>query len=91
MTGDTLCDAKRVISYKPTEFPAPCLSMAIVLKGKGDEAKIAGAMQRLIEEDPCISFENNVETKQQVVSGLGADTRGNVQRGKRSTDSPPPV
>ena len=70
-TGDTLCDAKRVISYKPTEFPAPCLSMAIVLKGKGDEAKIAGAMQRLIEEDPCISFENNVETKQQVVSGLG--------------------
>lgn len=71
VTGDTLCDAKRVISYKPTEFPAPCLSMAIVLKGKGDEAKIAGAMQRLIEEDPCISFENNVETKQQVVSGLG--------------------
>ena len=71
VTGDTLCDAKRVISFKPTEFQAPCLSMAIVLKGKGDEAKIAGAMQRLIEEDPCIGFENNVETKQQVISGLG--------------------
>ena len=71
VTGDTLCDAKRVIAYKPTEFPAPCLSMAIELKGKGDEAKIAGAMQRLMEEDPCIGFENNVETKQQVISGLG--------------------
>lgn len=71
VTGDTLCDAKRVIAFRPTEFPKPCLSMAVVLKGKGDEAKIAGAMQRLMEEDPCMSFENNVETKQQVISGLG--------------------
>ncbi len=71
VTGDTLCDPKKVVSFKPTQFPAPSLSMAVVLKGKGDEAKIAGAMQRLMEEDPCITFENNVETKQQVLSGLG--------------------
>ena len=71
VTGDTLCDPKRVAAFAPTRFPAPCLSMAVVVKGKGDEGKIAAALARLQEEDPAIGFENNTETKQQLLSGLG--------------------
>lgn len=70
-TGDTLCDPKRVVSFPRMEFPAPCLSMAVKVKAKGDEGKVAQGMQRLIEEDSTISFEQNNETRQQVISGLG--------------------
>ncbi len=70
-TGDSLCDAKRLLKYENAGFPAPTLSMAIRPKAKGDESKIASSIQRLIEEDPTISYELNTETKQQVLSGLG--------------------
>ena len=45
--------------------------MAIQPKSKGDEGKIAQAITRLMEEDPSITYENNTETHQQVISGLG--------------------
>ncbi|MBC8545761.1 elongation factor G [Clostridiaceae bacterium NSJ-31] len=70
-TGDTLCDPKRVVKLPKIDYPLPCMSMAITPKSKGDEGKIASSIQRLMEEDPTVSYENNVETKQQVVSGLG--------------------
>ncbi len=71
VTGDTLCDPKRVVAFKPISFPIPTLTMAITLGGKGDEGKIASSLARLQEEDPAIRYENNVETKQQTISGLG--------------------
>ncbi len=71
ITGDTLCDPKRVVSFDRIEFPDACLSMAVKIKQKGDEGKVAQGMGRLIEEDPTIKFEQNAETKQQVISGLG--------------------
>lgn len=71
VTGDTLCDPKKVVSFERVQFPEPCLSMAVKVKNKGDEGKVAQGMQRLIEEDPSIGFEQNAETHQQVISGLG--------------------
>mgnify|MGYP000190618586 CR=1 FL=1 len=38
---------------------------------KGDEGKISSALARLMEEDPTLSYENNAETHQQVIGGLG--------------------
>ena len=70
-TGDTLCDPKRILTYETIAFPKPTLSMAIKPKNKGDEGKIAGSIQRLIEEDPTIGYVNDAETKQQLLSGLG--------------------
>ncbi len=71
ITGDTLCDAKRMVSFERMEFPAPSLSMAVKVKNKGDEGKVAQGMVRLMEEDPTIRFEQNNETHQQIISGLG--------------------
>ena len=71
LTGDTLCDPKRKVTFERLEFPKPNYSMAIHAKGKGDEGKIAQGLARLIEEDPTMGYEQNAETHQQLISGLG--------------------
>lgn len=45
--------------------------MAVTVAKKGDEGKISSALARLMEEDPTLSYENNAETHQQVIGGLG--------------------
>ena len=71
ITGDTICDAGRVVRANAPSFPKPCMSMGIKTKAKGDESKISGGLQRLIEEDPTLGFVTNNETHQQILSGLG--------------------
>ncbi len=70
-TGDTLCDARKVVKIEAIAFPEPCYSVAISPKTKGQEDKIAGGLIRLNEEDPSFSWVNNAETRQMVVSGTG--------------------
>lgn len=70
-TGDTLCSPTRKVTLDAIEYPPVALSMAIVPKNKGDEDKVAQGILRLVEEDPTIKFETNVETHQMVLSGLG--------------------
>lgn len=70
-TGDTLCDPKNKLQLKGVDFPKPCLSMAVVVSKKGEEEKVAQGLQRLMEEDPTVSFSLNKETRQQILSGLG--------------------
>lgn len=70
-TGDTLCDAKNIVILDGVESPKPCLSMAVKVRKKGEEEKVAQGLFRLMEEDPTISFNINKETKEQVLSGLG--------------------
>lgn len=70
-TGDTICDPNSIIVYDQFNFPAPCLSMSIEPKSKGDEDKIGNGLTRLVEEDPTLKVEKNVETKQTLISGLG--------------------
>ncbi len=70
-TGDTLCTPGKVFSVEPIAFPEPCYSMAIAPKTKGQEDKLAGGLNKLAEEDLTFSVENNVETRQMVISGVG--------------------
>jgi len=70
-TGDSLYTAGRPVTFLPFDFPAPCLSLAVVPKAKGDEEKITSGLRKLMEEDPTLKLENNAETKQLVISGLG--------------------
>ena len=70
-TGDTLCDPARVVSLAAPEYPAACYRMAVKVAKKGDEGKVSGALARLMEEDPSITFTVDPETKQQVIAGLG--------------------
>ena len=70
-TGDTLCDAERVVKLPAPVFPKPSLFMAVTVAKKGDEGKISSALARLMEEDPTLSYINNAETHQQIIGGLG--------------------
>ena len=70
-TGDTLCEAGRVVKLPAPAFPTPTLSMAIRVAKKGDEGKIGAALARLMEEDPTLTYRVDTETGQQIISGLG--------------------
>ena len=70
-TNDTLTAKAENFRYAPITFPSAYMTMAIVPKAKGDEDKISQGIARLLEEDPTLKYENNPETKQLTVSGLG--------------------
>ena len=70
LTGDTL-SAKGDVAIAKIDFPAPNLSVAVYPKAKGDEEKIAGAFNRMAEEDPTIAVFNDKETKELILSALG--------------------
>lgn len=70
-TGDTLCDAARVVALAAPSYPIASYRMAVKVAKKGDEGKVSGALARLMEEDPAITFVVDPETKQQIISGLG--------------------
>lgn len=69
-TNDTLTNLD-LKPYMPIEYPKAYMTMAIAPKSKGDEDKIATGIARLRDEDKTIFFENNAETKQLLISGLG--------------------
>ena len=69
-TNDTLCMAEDPILYEDIQFPTPYYTKAIVA-AKGNEDKISGALNKLLEEDKTLRFETNPETKQQLLSGIG--------------------
>ncbi len=71
LTGDTLCAPGRVISVPMPKFPHACYSMAVRAKNQGDEAKVSAGMQRLVEEDPTLTYEQDPNTKEMILSGLG--------------------
>lgn len=70
-TNDTLCTLDYRISHEPIKFSHPYFGKAIIPNGKTNEEKIANAITRLLEEDQTLRFENNPETKQQCLYGLG--------------------
>ena len=70
-TGDTLCDARKVVTLAPIPFAEPCYSIAIAPKTRGQEDKIAQGLSRLNEEDPSFTVANNAETHQMVLSANG--------------------
>jgi len=70
-TGDCLTVKSAPIVLEPIEFPEPTLSIAIEPKSKGDEDKLSGALQRLLEEDPTITVQKDAETKQTIMKTMG--------------------
>ncbi len=71
-TGDTLCDEKNPIVFERIKFPEPAISFAISPKAKGDEEKLSTALSRLLEEDPSLRVSRDPQTKEMLISGLGA-------------------
>ncbi|MCI5845297.1 MAG: elongation factor G [Oscillospiraceae bacterium] len=70
-TNDTLCDAAQVVKMEAPAYPMPCYRMAVQPAARGDEAKVANAMQKILEEDMTLSYEQDPTTKEAILSGLG--------------------
>ncbi len=69
-TGDTLA-WNSDIHYARTTYPEPFMAQSISPLSKGDEDKISLGITKLGEEDKTIKFENNPETHQLVLYGMG--------------------
>ena len=70
-TNDTLTTLAGAIKYAPIEYPRPYYTMSITPKAKGDEDRISSGIAKVLEEDLTVKYENNSETKQLTISGLG--------------------
>jgi elongation factor G len=56
---------------KPLDFPQPMFGLAVQPQSRGQEQKLAQAIQKLTEEDPCFVVEHNQELNETVIRGLG--------------------
>jgi elongation factor G len=70
-TGDTLCDPQQPIILESMTFPEPVISVAIEPKTKADQEKLSTAIQKLAEEDPTFRVNQDDETGQTIIQGMG--------------------
>ena len=70
-TGDTLCDIAAPVVLESMTFPEPVISVAIEPKTKGDQEKLGTAIQKLAEEDPTFQVQQDEETGQTIIKGMG--------------------
>lgn len=70
-TNDTICDAARVVKFPSIEFPKPSYKMAVKATAQGDESKISSAIARILEEDKTVTYEQDPDTLEQIISTLG--------------------
>jgi len=70
-TGDTICNEKAAIIFEKVVPPPPIMSFAVSPKSRGDEDKIVSSINRIIEEDPPLTFRREEQTKEMILSGMG--------------------
>ena len=70
-TGDTLSDPNNQVVLESMTFPEPVIEVAIEPKTKADQEKLGIAIQKLAEEDPTFRTEQNPDTGQTVIKGMG--------------------
>jgi elongation factor G len=58
------------IHLAPLDFPRPMFGLAIEAGSKGQEQKLATALHKLAEEDPCFQVEHLADTNETVIRGL---------------------
>lgn len=83
-TNDTLAQKGTNVRYPAISFPRGMLGMAVWPKTRNDEDKLSSGLQRIQEEDKSCFIENNRETKETVIYGLG-DQHIDVIRNKLKT------
>ncbi|MCB0713581.1 MAG: elongation factor G [Ignavibacteriae bacterium] len=70
-TNNTLAPKGKEVVIPTIIFPGPITDAAVVMKGKGDEAKVSEGLHTMHEEDPTFNVYQDPESHETVVSGLG--------------------
>ncbi len=71
VTGDTLCDPRKIITLERIVFPEPVIHVAVEPKTKVDQEKMGLALNRLAQEDPSFRVRTDEESGQTIISGMG--------------------
>ena len=69
-TGDTLSLGGTVV-YSQMSYPTPYMTKAILPLTAKDESKMSQSIAKMLEEDQTLRYENNKETSQILISGMG--------------------
>jgi len=70
-TNETLGDRDNSVKVIPVEFPEPVFAVAVVPKTRADEDRMSTAIARILEEDPTLRVQRNIETNETLIYGLG--------------------
>jgi elongation factor G len=70
-TGDTLSTAKGVAPLVALDAPMPVYAVALRPKERKDDVKLSANLQKLVQEDPSLSVEQNQDTGETIISGHG--------------------
>ena len=70
-TGDILRGERRSSAAQLFPRLAPVFSGAIAVENRNDEVKLSAALAKLVEEDPSLSIEQNVDTHEFLLWGQG--------------------
>jgi elongation factor G len=70
-TGDTICSAEQELLLEAIEAKEPVLGLAIEAESTKDESKMLEAIAKVCEEDPTVRFEEDEETGQRILRGMG--------------------
>ena len=65
-TSATLGDTE----LPPIKFPTPMVGLAVMPKSRGDETKLSGALNKVVEEDPTFKLDRDQQTKELVMTGM---------------------
>lgn len=52
------------------KYPTPMVGLAATPKSRGDEAKLSGALHKVVEEDPTFKIDRDPQTKELVMTGM---------------------
>ncbi len=70
-TTHTLSTNGARILITPVKYPEPMLNFSLSPVTKGDEDKMAQGLHRFMEEDLTLRFEQDAETHQSIIAGMG--------------------
>jgi elongation factor G len=70
-SGQMLSSAGIVASADFPTADAPVFGLALSARNRNDEVKLSGALQKIVEEDPSLSFEQRGETHELLLRGQG--------------------
>jgi elongation factor G len=70
-TGDTLCSPDHPLLLERIDARDPVVGLAIEPKSTADEEKMVEVLRKVCEEDPTLRFEEDAETGQKILKGMG--------------------
>ena len=70
-TGDTIGQENHPFLLEKMQFPTPVISIAIEPKSTAEQDKLRKALETLAMEDPTLTYKDDAETGQLVISGMG--------------------